>query len=118
MTTRLAAAVIASALLLPIAGYTADSPKEFINDSVITTKIKTEMAKDKQVSAMKIVVQTDQSGVVKLSGTAKSQAEADKAVEIAKSVKGVTSVQNNIEIAQGGQPAGSGSKPATPGSKY
>ncbi len=115
MTTRLAAAVIASALLLPIAGYTADSPR---GDSVITTQIKTEMAKDKQVSARKIVVETDQSGVVKLSGTAKSQAEADKAVEIAKSVKGVTSVQNNIEIAQGSQPAGSGSKPATPGSKY
>ena len=86
-----------------------------MNDSVITSKIKTEMAKDKQVSAMKIDVETDYSGVVKLGGTAKSQAEAAKAVKIAKSVKGVTSVQNNIKIA-GGQPAGSGSKPATPGS--
>ena len=85
-----------------------------MNDSVITTEIKTEMAKDKQVSAMKIDVETDYSGVVKLGGTAKSQAEAAKAVKIAKSVKGVTSVQNNIRI----QPAGSGSKPATPGSKY
>lgn len=32
MNTRLVAAVIDSALLLPIAGYTADSPKEFINE--------------------------------------------------------------------------------------
>ena len=123
MTTRLTAAVIASALLLPIAGYTADppypadSPKESINNSVITSNIKTEMAKDRQVSAMKIDVETDNSGVVKLGGTAKSQAEADKAVGIARSVKGVTSVQNNIKIT-GGQPAGSGSKPAIPGSKY
>ena len=107
MNTRLVAAVIASALLLPIAGYTADppypadSPKESINNSVITSNIKTEMAKDKQVSAMKIDVETDNSGVVKLGGTAKSQAEADKAVGIARSVKGVTSVQNNIRIAGG-----------------
>ena len=104
MTTRLTAAVIASALLLPIAGYTADppypadSPKESINNSVITSNIKTEMAKDKQVSAMNIKVVTDDKGVVTLSGNAKSKAEADQAVKIARDTKGVTSVKSDIVV--------------------
>jgi hyperosmotically inducible protein len=74
------------------------SPKEFVKDSVITSKIKAEMAKDREVSAMRIKVDTDANGVVQLSGTAKSKAEADKAESIAKSVKGVTSVHNDIQV--------------------
>ena len=101
MSMKFATALIAAALLLPVAGYTADSPKTIVKDSVITTKIKTEYAKDKQVSALKIEVETDNAGMVKLTGNAKSQAEADKAVEIAKGVQGVTSVQNNIKVGGG-----------------
>jgi len=66
-------------------------------DALITTKIKAEHAKDKDVSATKINVDTT-NGVVTLSGTAKSKAEADKAVTLAKNVKGVTSVKNNIKV--------------------
>ncbi len=90
--------------MTPVSVHAADmdkdrsSPKEFVKDSVITSKIKAEMAKDKDVSAMRIKVDTDANGVVQLSGTAKSQAEADKAETIAKSVKGVTSVKNDIQI--------------------
>ena len=69
-----------------------------MNDSVITTKIKTEMAKDKQVSAMNIKVVTDDKGVVTLSGNAKSKAEADQAVKIARDTKGVTSVKSDIVV--------------------
>lgn len=93
------------ALLVPLAGHTGDgdkdrsSPKAFIQDSVITAKIKAEMAKDKEVSALHIKVDTDNKGVVQLSGTAKSQAEVEKAVSIANGVKGVTAVENNIQIA-------------------
>ena len=94
--------------LSPVAAYTAgdkdakkesvtQKAKEAIDDATITTKIKAEFAKDKQVSAMKIHVDTDK-GVVKLTGTAKSPAEADKAVTIAKKVKGVSSVHNEIKI--------------------
>jgi hyperosmotically inducible protein len=43
-------------------------------------------------------VETDKSGVVQLSGTAKSQAEVDRAVAIAREVEGVTSVENKIQI--------------------
>ena len=66
-------------------------------DALITTKIKAEHAKDKDVSATKINVDTT-NGVVTLSGTAKSKAEADKAEMLAKNVKGVTSVKNNIKV--------------------
>ncbi len=46
---------------------------------------------------MSIKVDTD-NGVVKLSGNAKSQEEADKAAEIAKNTEGVTSVTNDIRV--------------------
>ena len=96
------ACIVISAAIVPIAAHAAESdrssPKEFVKDSVITTKIKADFAKDKQVSAMRIKVDTDNSGVVHLSGTAKSQAEADRAVTIAQAVKGVVSVRNDIRI--------------------
>jgi len=94
------AALFIGALTLPVLGYSADTAKDAIKDSVITTKIKAEMVKDPVVSAMRIKVDTDDKGVVSLSGTAKSQAEVDKAVSIAQNTKGVSSVQNNIKIAQ------------------
>jgi hyperosmotically inducible protein len=80
------------------AGGSASASKEGGSpDALITTKIKAEHAKDKDVSATKISVDTT-NGVVTLSGTAKSKAEADKAVTLAKNVKGVTSVKNNIKV--------------------
>jgi len=94
------AALFIGAMTLPVLGYSADTAKDAIKDSVITTKIKAEMVKDPVVSAMRIKVDTDDKGVVSLSGTAKSQAEVDKAVSIAQNTKGVSSVQNNIKIAQ------------------
>src|ERR1019366_1890026 len=75
-----------------------ESVKESVSDSVITTKIKAEYAKDKTVSAMNIKVDTDDKGVVTLSGNAKSKAEADQAVKIARDTKGVTSVTNDILV--------------------
>ena len=51
--------------------------------------------------ATKIHVDTD-NGVVKLTGTAKSQDEAAKAAEIAKSTEGVASVDNAIQVSQAG----------------
>lgn len=89
---------------MPVAGYTDDmdsdrsSAKTFVKDSMITAKVKAELAKEKDVSALHIKVDTDNMGVVQLSGTAKSQAEADRAVEIARGVEGVVSVDNKITV--------------------
>lgn len=105
MNTKLVTSCfLAAALMLPIAGYTADgdtdrsSPKAFVKDSVITTKIKAELAEEKVSSLVHIKVDTDNNGMVALSGTAASQNAADKAVSIAHAVKGVTSVENHIKI--------------------
>ncbi len=103
MNTKLATTLVIGALLAPVAGYAAEksmtqSVKENVGDSVITTKIKAEFAKDKQVSAMKIKVDTDDKGAVTLSGNAKSKAESDQAVKIARDTKGVTSVKNDIMV--------------------
>ena len=111
MTTKLATFMfVAGTLLAPAAAYAADvkdsapatgskteTMKESVSDTAITTKIKADFAVDKQVSALKIHVDTDK-GVVKLSGNAKTQAEADKAVSIAKNTKGVVSVTNDIKV--------------------
>jgi osmotically-inducible protein OsmY len=110
MKTQLAAGFVVLGLALAPAGYAADkamekggatkteSVKDAVKDSVITTKIKAEYAKDKAVSAMNIKVDTDAKGVVTLSGNAKSKDEAAKAESIAKSVSGVTSVKNDIKV--------------------
>jgi hyperosmotically inducible protein len=77
---------------------TTEKAKEAVSDSVITTKVKAELAKEKNVSATHIKVDTDNSGVVTLSGTAKSQQEAERAAQIARDTKGVTSVNNRIMV--------------------
>ena len=96
--------LLASALMLPIAGYSADgdsdrsSPKAFAKDSLITTKIKAELAEEKLSTLVKIKVDTDKTGRVTLGGTAKTQEAADKAVLIAHGVKGVRSVESHIKV--------------------
>ena len=91
-------------LLSPVMGYSADSdmdrshPKAFVKDSAITTKIKASLAAEHLASAAHIRVDTDNNGVVWLSGTAKTKAEADQAVAIASKTDGVTSVKNQIKV--------------------
>ena len=80
------------------APMSSSSAKEAVSDATITTKVKTELAMEKNVSATHIKVETD-NGVVKLSGTARSKDEADRAASIAKDTKGVVSVQNDIQVA-------------------
>jgi hyperosmotically inducible periplasmic protein len=103
MNTKLVAGyLVAGAFLLPIAGHATDSivqtPKTFVKDSVITTKIKAELAEAKLSSLMRISVDTDDKGMVSLSGIATSQKSADRVVAIARGVKGVTSVESHIKI--------------------
>ncbi|EEF27175.1 conserved hypothetical protein [Ricinus communis] len=85
-----------------MAGFAADGDSigTKVEDSVITAKVKTAFAKDKAVSATDIKVETDSNGLVQLSGVVKSKAEADKAVLLAKNVKGVTAVKDDIVVAQ------------------
>lgn len=69
----------------------------YVDDSVITTRVKTKFAQDSQVSAMAINVET-MKGVVQLSGFAKSADEKSRAEELARTVKGVSDVRNDIVV--------------------
>ena len=66
----------------------------YVDDSVITAKVKTAFVEDKDVSALNIGVTTSQ-GVVQLTGSGTPE-EARRAGEIARGVSGVKAVQNNI----------------------
>ncbi len=70
---------------------------EYIDDSVITTKVKTAILNEPTLSSAEINVETFK-GVVQLSGFVNSSADIDKAVEVARSVKGVESVKNDMRL--------------------
>ena len=68
-----------------------------VNDAVITTAVNTELAKDPALSSLKIDVDTA-SGRVLLKGTAPSAAARERATQIASSVNGVVSVDNQLRV--------------------
>jgi hyperosmotically inducible periplasmic protein len=68
-----------------------------VADSVITTKVKAELLKEPNLKSLDVHVETTQ-GVVSLSGFVPSQTEVDKAVAVARNVKGVTQVQNSLRV--------------------
>lgn len=70
---------------------------EYIDDSVITTKVKTAIFNEPGLKSAEINVETYK-GVVQLSGFVNSQADINKAGEVARSVKGVTSVKNDMQV--------------------
>jgi len=70
---------------------------EFVDDSVITTKVKALLAEDDFLKSFQISVETYK-GSVQLSGFVDSQQAVDKAGEIARGVKGVKSVKNNLNV--------------------
>ena len=76
---------------------THESTGEYIDDSVITTKVKSLLASDDFLKSFQISVETFQ-GTVQLTGFVDSQKAADKAVEIVWSVSGVKSVKNNLAV--------------------
>lgn len=71
------------------------STGEYVDDSVITTKVKSLLASDDFLKSFQISVET-RKGVVQLSGFVDSQDAVNKAVQIAKSVGGVRSVKNSL----------------------
>jgi len=95
---------VIGALLAPVAVIAENMDTEhaqtmtYIQDSIITTKIKAGLASEKMGSLVQIGVDTDSNGAVVLSGNTGTREEADKAVSIARATDGVTSVTSNITI--------------------
>ena len=106
MKTKLAlASVIVGGLLAPALGYAAEDqdrdrehPKTFVKDSAVTAKVKSKLAAEHMGSLAQIRVDTDASGIVVLSGTARSQEQIDKAVTIARNTEHVRGVKNELTV--------------------
>ena len=80
----------------------ASTPKqegigEYIDDTVITSKVKVAVFSEPSLKSAEINVETFK-GVVQLSGFVSSRADINKAVEVARSVKGVESVKNDMRL--------------------
>jgi len=71
-----------------------------VADATVTASINAELARDPKLSAMKIDVDTT-NGKVLLSGTAPDSASRERATTLAQSVKGVTSVENRLQVVGG-----------------
>ena len=76
---------------------THESTGEYVDDSTITTKVKALLAEDDFLKSFQIGVETYK-GIVQLSGFVNSEKAVNKAGEIARSVKGVRSVKNNLIV--------------------
>jgi osmotically-inducible protein OsmY len=74
-----------------------ESTGEYIDDSVITAKIKSKLATDDFLKSFQIGVES-RKGIVQLSGFVNSQAAVDKAGQIARGVEGVKSVKNDLIV--------------------
>lgn len=99
--TTLVAAAIAATLLTTTTGCAVSRGQEstgaYIDDSAITATVKSRFVESKAVDAASISVET-MKGTVMLSGFAKSANEKSSAESIARGVKGVTSVKNEIAV--------------------
>jgi hyperosmotically inducible protein len=96
----------ASAAYVPLAlanSYGSDTdtshPGNYVKDSVITTKVKSKLAAKHMSTLTNVKVDTDNQGVVWLSGKAPSKDAKDLAEMIAKNTDGVAAVHNEIVVA-------------------
>ena len=76
---------------------TQESPGEYVDDSVITLKVKSAIFADESLKSSEVNVETFK-GVVQLSGFVNSQADIQRAVVIASDVNGVKSVKNSMQL--------------------
>lgn len=76
---------------------TSEGTGQYLDDSAITTKVKAAIFNDPSLKSSEVNVETFK-GRVQLSGFVKSQGDINHAVEVAKTVPGVTSVQNGMRL--------------------
>jgi len=95
---------IAPAILITLMGCastrTHESTGEYVDDSMITMKVKSAILGDDTLKSSEINVETFKS-VVQLSGFVNSQADIYRAIAVAKDVEGVTSVKNDMQLKKG-----------------
>jgi hyperosmotically inducible protein len=77
-------------------GYGAKTG-QYIDDSVLTTKVKTALAAHDSLKTLVLHVDSDK-GVITISGTVHSQDQSDQVIQIARGVEGVRAVNNQLNI--------------------
>ena len=102
LSRTIAIAAMAGATLVIATGCSVarkqETVGEYVDGSAVTAAVKAKLAEDPNTSAMSINVKTIEGGVVQLSGFAKSQAEKDRAGQLARDVKGVSEVRNSLIV--------------------
>jgi osmotically-inducible protein OsmY len=93
-TAVLLALVWIAPLLLAACGSTVSAT---VDDATVTTRVKTALINDPGVGALRIDVDTFK-GVVTLKGRVKTKEEEAKAIELARAIKGVTTVKSELLI--------------------
>ncbi|MGZ5051915.1 MAG: BON domain-containing protein [Methylobacter sp.] len=87
--------------LLAVTGCASSAKQEgtgeYFDDSVITSKVKAALLNEPNLNSNEINVETFK-GVVQLSGFVSSRSEITRALEIARGIKGVTSVKNDMRL--------------------
>jgi hyperosmotically inducible protein len=76
---------------------TGETAGQNIDDTTITTTVKAKLAADKGSTLTRVQVDTNR-GVVQLTGVVQSAADRTHAAEVARSVSGVRSVVNNLQV--------------------
>jgi hyperosmotically inducible periplasmic protein len=84
-------------LLSGCQALTGETLGEHIDDTTITTTVKTKLAAEKGTTLTRIQVDTDR-GVVQLSGVVDSAAEKSRAEQITRGVGGVKGVKNSLQV--------------------
>jgi osmotically-inducible protein OsmY len=90
-------AVLLASLLGCASTPTHEGTGEYLDDTVITTKVKGAVFSEPSLKSAEITVETFK-GVVQLSGFVSSRADMNKAVEVARRVNGVQSVKNDMRL--------------------
>jgi hyperosmotically inducible protein len=90
-------ALVAASVLGCAGTATKESTGEYFDDTWITTKVKAALLEDSVVKSAEVNVETFK-GTVQLSGFVSSSAAMEQAVKLTRSVKGVTSVKNDMQI--------------------
>ena len=93
---------IALALSLSLLGACASTSRsegtgEYVDDTVITTRVKAAVLNEPSLKSSEINVETFK-GRVQLSGFVSSRGDIDKAVSLARNISGVSSVTNNMVL--------------------
>ncbi len=94
---RWTAFALALLVAAPLAAGCGKTVGEAIDDTTITTRVKTAMLNDETVGGMRVDVDTFK-GTVTLSGRVKSEAERQRALEIARRTAGVTDVKDALQV--------------------